>query len=142
MIEAFPSRTEDDLGQLTSGAGEITYDLGDVVLAEGAEPEGIYVVREGVVEVQRGREGSTIQVNSIGPGGVFGEMSFLDRGSASTTVVAAAEATIDRIPRAHVQGLLDGDDGFGRRFDHSLAITLSKRLRRATDLLVPVLLWE
>ena len=74
-------------------------------------------------------------------GELFGEMSFLEEAGASASVVADDEVEVDVIPGEHVRRLLDSLPGFAARFYHSLAVTLSERLRRTSRTALPPMSW-
>jgi len=106
-------------------AGKLVFQVGD--------PGGtMYVIRGGSVEVFfRDDTGERIVLEAPGPGEVFGELSFLDGGarSASVVVVEDLEALaldrddLDVLFRLHPQAGLD------------IMAAMGKRLRKSTELL-------
>ena len=72
----------------------------------------------------------------LGPGEVCGEMSFLENGRASVSVVANEEVEAYFIARATLQGMFRLFPHLASRFYRSLATNLSRRLR---DLIEPTL---
>src|SRR5262249_9450853 len=97
----------------------------------------------GYVRVERkdGRE-QGVAVARLGPGQVFGEMSFLEEAGASASVIADDVVEVDVVEGGHVQSLLTSDPGFSARFYHSLAGSMAHRLRRTTRAHVAGLLGE
>lgn len=56
-----------------------TFKTGDVIMKEGDQGAGVFVVTSGKVEVVRGAEGGRLQVlSTLGPGDFFGEMALFE----------------------------------------------------------------
>ena len=90
---------------------------------------------EGQVRIERTVGDKTVEIARLANGSVFGEMSFLDKAGASASVVADGSVGVIHIKNEDIDELIEGDPAFGSRFYHSLAITLSRRLR-ATNRIV------
>jgi CRP-like cAMP-binding protein len=76
---------------------------GEVVLAQGAPGDGLYVVLAGEVEVLR--DGGV--ADKLGPGDVFGEMSLLDSRPANATVRTVRRTSLLRLPATDVTDVLE-----------------------------------
>ena len=64
-----------------------TFKTGDVIIKEGDQGAGVFVVTSGKVEVVRGASGGKLQVlNTLGPGDFFGEMALFEGFPRSATV--------------------------------------------------------
>ncbi|MGE5233465.1 MAG: DUF1003 domain-containing protein [Acidobacteriota bacterium] len=115
----------EQLDEVQIPAGQVVFQVGD--------PGGtMYVIRTGAVEVFfRDDTGERIVLESPGPGEVFGELSFLDGGARSASVVVVedlAALAVDRqdldvLFRMHPQAGLD------------IMAAMGKRLRKSTELL-------
>jgi CRP-like cAMP-binding protein len=66
---------------------------GEVVFEQGSAGRQMYVVNTGRVNVLRSANGRQVQVGTLGPGDIFGEMALVDDLPRSATVVAAEEDT-------------------------------------------------
>lgn len=105
-------------------AGELVFQVND--------PGGtMFVIREGTVEVFfKDDTGERIVLDSPGPGEVFGELSFLDGGarSASVVVVEDLEALavdrddLDHLFRIHPEAGLDIIAAMGHRLRHTVEL--------------------
>lgn len=133
MSDIFHFLTGDDLRLLAEKAMRISYDAGEVVLSEGQRSHGIFVLRSGRVKVEKRSFNPPVLVAALGPGEVFGEMSFIDGQPISATVVAMEKSEVDVLAKAEVLSLLASVPGLSSRFYQSLALKLSERLRATTD---------
>ena len=66
------------------------YDAGETIFREGDEGHCMYVVQAGEVDVLLG----DALLETIGPGGVFGEMALIDKSPRSATAVARSDARL------------------------------------------------
>ena len=73
--------------------------------------------------------GAPVELARLRRGDIFGEVSFVDNEPTSASVIPGTDAEILVIDVDVIQSLLLGDPTFGRRFFHSIAITLARRLR-------------
>ncbi|HEY4219043.1 MAG TPA: cyclic nucleotide-binding domain-containing protein [Gemmatimonadaceae bacterium] len=132
MPTSLEQLTDADWALFLGRARRETFGRGDAILRQGDGRLALYVLKRGFARVERTDHGADIAVGSLGPGELFGEMSFLEGVAASASVVAADDVDVDVIDGATVQSLLMSDPGLSSRFYRSLALTLSSRLRRAS----------
>ena len=129
-----------DYRLLLETARRTTFRRNEVILAEGSQRQAIFVLQKGHTRVERAYFGKGVPVGRMGPGEVFGEVSFLEAAGASATVVADEDGVdVDVIEGARVHALLASDPGLSTRFYQSLATTLAHRLRRLVELVPPAL---
>jgi CRP-like cAMP-binding protein len=131
--------TDDDQRLLLERAQVRHFGRGEVILAEGSRSQAIFVLQQGFVRIERAHLGQGIAMARRGPGEVFGEMSFVERDSASASVIADEEVQVAVIDGADIQALLASVPGLATRFYQSLALTLSQRLRELTAFLPPLI---
>lgn len=137
------------------------YAVGEAVLRQGGErAEMIYVVAEGALRIERqlrvrasyrmdasgnplrttgegeAQERTRLVLQRLGRGSIFGEMSFLVAAQGTTDIIAEEDSEVVHIPRAAVQALMDEDVTFAGRFYHSLAVTLTRRIRQTNKLVI------
>ncbi len=133
MSDVFQFLTSDDLRLLAEKAKRVTYATGEIVLSEGHETKGIFVLRSGRVKIEKRLSKPPHTITTLGPGEVFGEVSFVDSQLASASVVAIEAAEADVLEKADVFSLLTSVPGLSSRFYQSLALKLTERLRATTD---------
>jgi len=129
-----------------------TFKAGQVIIRQGSQLVGIYVVIAGEVRVEHGfpvvrqvvvkkADGTqavektpgrlSVEVTRLGRGAIFGDMSFIDDSPTSASVSAIGDVETVFIDGGKVHTMLDRDPSFAARFYHSLAVVLSERLREA-----------
>lgn len=91
-----------ELERVATSALVLTYEDGDVIVPEGEDGLGFYIVLSGGVTVLR--SGETIA--SLGPGQFFGEISLIERGPRTATVVATGNTTCLGILRSFFRPML------------------------------------
>jgi signal transduction histidine kinase len=97
-----------ELSALRGAAQEQKFAAGQQIFKEGDNGDGVYVVRDGLVEIsglvdQRGR----FVFSQIGPGDIFGEMAVLENKPRSACAVARETATVYFIPHAEMLSLVE-----------------------------------
>lgn len=132
----------DDERLLLEKASEASVAAHEVLLEEGSRRQALFLLRAGTVRVERAHLGQDVAIARLGPGAIFGEMSFLESGPASASVVAETPVRVAVVDGRNVQSLIGSLPGFGTRFYQSLAVMLSGRLRDAAALLPPLLVEE
>src|SRR5436190_142050 len=82
---------------------------GTVVINEGEEGRGLFVVLSGELDVsRRAAAGSTVPLGGLATGDVFGEMSIVRNARTSATVVATRPATVLFLAREYVSRIVQG----------------------------------
>lgn len=123
-VPAFRGCSDRELAEVCRLVDEVSVEVGHTLIAEGTVARQAFVILEGLAGVMVGG----MQVASLGPGELAGEVAMLDRGSRTATVVAHTPMRLLAIgPGAF------GD--FARTPAAATAIsrTLAARLRRADD---------
>lgn len=71
------------------------YDEGETIIRQGAEPDGMFFLEHGMVNVQVELDGGkTVRLKKMGPGTVFGEMGLYTAGRRTASVIAAEECSV------------------------------------------------
>ncbi len=128
------SRLNDHDWEHMQECGDIeTFDVGDMILREGEASDTLFLVRSGEVRVERDIGGSMVELARVGAGGIFGEMSMLEKSAASASIVTIDPVEIVRLSNATIEVMIAEDEGFGLRFYQSLAVSLSAKLRATNE---------
>jgi extracellular factor (EF) 3-hydroxypalmitic acid methyl ester biosynthesis protein len=101
---------------------------GTIVVAEAETGDFIYLVLDGLLAVCSNSLGGR-EIARLGPGQIFGEMSFLEDRPASATVKTVEESHLLALPRRVLDVKLEQDPAFAGRLYKSLAIIAARRLR-------------
>src|SRR5664279_3838544 len=97
-----------ELASLHRVANERRYAAGKEIFKEGDEGDGVYVVRDGLVEISGLVDQKVRQVFSqVVPGDVFGEMAVIDSKPRSACAVAKLDTEVYFIPRAEMLALVE-----------------------------------
>lgn len=97
----------------------------ETIFREGDAGDGIYLVKEGRIEVSAVVQGERRALSELGPGEFFGEMAVLDNEPRSATIIAQSAVTLYFIPRVELLQQLDNSP----RLAISLLREFSLRLR-------------
>lgn len=100
---------------------------GSTIFSAGDRADAMYVVIEGEVRLSiRGKV-----VETLGPGGVFGEMSLIDRSPRTATAVALSDCRLAMIPEKRFLFMIQQTPNFALQIMRVIA----DRLRRMDDLI-------
>jgi len=122
----FRQLTPPELSVLQNMAREQTFGAGQEIFKEGDSGDGLYVVRDGLVEISgRVENKGRLVFYQVGPGDVFGEMAVIENKPRSACAVAKAEATVYFIPRAEMLARVERSPGLAL----ALLREISHRLR-------------
>ena len=98
------------------------YVAGDVIFTAGDDGHHMYVIQDGEVEVVVGDQ----VIDTVGPGGVFGEMALIDRSPRSATVRAKSDCRVVPIDETKFMNHVHRTPFFARQ----VMRIMNQRLRR------------
>lgn len=124
-IPLFLGCSPQDLEHLARATDEVRLADGTVMTRQGDIGREAFIIVTGSAEVLR--DGNRIA--ELGPGDVVGELSLLDGGPRSATVVTTAETDVLVLTRPAFNAVLDEMPTLA----HRLLVTLARRLRAAED---------
>ena len=101
-IWLFSACSKKDLTTIGRAADEVTVPAGRVLTEEGKPGHEFYLILLGQASVKRGRR----KVATLGPGRYFGELSLLDKGPRSATVVADTDMTLLVLGQREFSGVM------------------------------------
>lgn len=101
---------------------------GATIIAEGSTPQALYFVLQGLAELRIAALGEA-RVATLGPGELLGEMSLLEGGAASATVLALENVSVLALARDAVTDRCTHDAAFAARLYRAFARVIARRLR-------------
>ena len=128
-VTIFAGLPQADLKVIQEHVDESVVPKGTELAAQDRTPKQLVLLVTGSAEVKR--NGRTIA--TLGPGDTIGELSLLDGGKQTATVVADEECEILAVPVSEFRVLLTDAPAFARKLLKSLA----QRLREADSHLAP-----
>ncbi len=133
------SLSEDDLSVLTGLLREVTFETDDIICQEGDPADELYIVASGEVAVCKQLLGDQAKVlTSLRSGAMVGEVSLIDGGRRSATLLARRPTTVLALSRADFDKLFLARSPLAFRFVEIIAIDLSLRMRAAADLFAQI----
>ena len=128
-VELFAGLEKKDLQLLAGACRERTYSPGSKLIKQGDTGVGLYVITNGTVHITRANDPdkAELDLGTVGPGNVLGEMSLLDDLPRSANVTAVSEVTALLLPVWEFRTTLRSYPDIALR----LLATLSRRLRKA-----------
>ena len=122
-----------DLAQMVGPAARFRYEAGRIIMREGQRGVALFAVLEGRVAISIG---DTV-VEKLGTGGVFGEMSLVDRTPRLATAVAETECALLAMSRHMFLHLVKRSPKFGaallKAVGERAAFMASRRAERAAE---------
>ncbi len=110
---------------------------GGLVFAEGEPAHSMFIVREGELEIcKRGRNGAEFCLAVLQRGDCVGEMALIDIQPRSATARAVGEATLCVLDQQEIAKLYQTDLEIYTLLVLNIAREISRRLRRADQVLV------
>ena len=119
-----------DRAKLAASLEELSYDRGEVIFAEGARADGLYILREGLIE----RLSGGIRLAVLEPPAVFGDLALLRDEPRSATLVALTPCVLWRLPPERFTRLLRRTPGIGARFAAAVSNRLTSTQREVAEL--------
>ena len=93
---------------------KLTLPPGTVLFRQGDPGDAAYILDKGKIVIFQHVEGQRVELDSIKPGEIFGEMAVIDRSERMATAVASTESVVTRIPEPLFSAKLDGTHKFVR----------------------------
>jgi len=120
-VPLFSSCSTKDLEKVAKAGDQVTMPAGSVIIDQGQTGHEAFVILSGTATVRRNGK----KVASLGTGSMLGELSLLDHGPRTATVVCDTECELLVISQRHFLAILDEVPALG----HKLLATLAGRIR-------------
>ena len=122
-VPLFSALSKKELQTIGRASDEIDVEVGKVLCEEGKPGHEFFLILDGKAAVKRGKK----TIATLEAGRYFGELSLLDRGPRSATVVADSPMTLLVLGQREFSGILDQLPGVSRK----LLCSMAERLRDA-----------
>jgi len=130
-VHLFKNLSADELERLRNIAKERSFSAGAEIFCEGEPGDGIYLIRDGLVEISALVSGEQRRVLSqLGEGEIFGEMAVIEHCPRSATATALKDTRLYFLPRGEMLSLLQRSPAFAFNALHEI----SRRLRQFDQL--------
>ena len=116
-VPLFDGCSRKELTSIAKAGDEIKMTEGTLIIDQGQMGREAFVVLEGQVTVKRGGR----KITSLGPGGIVGELSLLDHGPRTATVVCDTDCNLLVIDQRHFRGVLEKSPTIAHKMMASLA---------------------
>lgn len=120
-VALFSACSKKELKRVAKASDEITMTAGTMIIDQGQTGREAFVIMDGDVTVKRNKR----KVATLGPGSVVGEMSLLDNGPRTATVVCDTECTLLVIDQRRFRGVIEDIPAIA----HKLLASLAGRIR-------------
>jgi CRP/FNR family transcriptional regulator, cyclic AMP receptor protein len=120
-VSLFSSCSNKDLEKIAKAGDEVTMTAGSLVVDQGQTGREAFVILKGSATVRRNGK----KVATLGPGSVVGELSLLDHGPRTASVVADTDCVMLVISQRQFLGVLDSIPALS----HKMLATLAGRIR-------------
>jgi CRP-like cAMP-binding protein len=130
--------TEHEMRRLLALMEACTARAGDVILHKGSPSRSLLLVEAGEVEVLDDAVGKALVLGRVGPGGVVGEVGFIDGKARTHHVRALVDCRLRRLAREGLLQLAKGDSDLFAKLTIALAQVVARRYRAAMEELEPV----
>lgn len=122
-VPMFSSLSQTELRTVGRLSDIVHYSEGDVICEEGTNGREFFLVMDGQAEVKKGKK----TIAKMKPGSYFGELSVLDGGPRSATVVAGSDMELLVLEQRQFSGLIRELPAIGAK----VLATMAARLRDA-----------
>ena len=129
-VAPFSELSPVDRARLAAALEEVTYDTGQVIFAQGARADGLYILREGLLE----RRADGIRLDVLEPPAVFGDLALLRDEPRVATLTALSPAVLWRLPADRFTRLLRRTPGIAEFFAANVSSRLAMRQQEVTEL--------
>jgi CRP-like cAMP-binding protein len=106
---------------------------GDVLIAEGAAQDSLYVILSGTLHIVSSAGNRPLLLASLGEGQSIGEVNLFDTDRASATAIVRSNALIWSLSRSELNGLIEADPDTGLPLLRGLLRQLSQRIRSMNE---------
>jgi CRP/FNR family cyclic AMP-dependent transcriptional regulator len=122
-VPLFAAASQKDLQKIAKASDELTVKKGRVLVDQGRPGHEFFLILDGEASVRRNNR----KVAALGPGQYFGELSLLDRGPRTASVVAESDMRVLVLGQREFLGVLDDVPGLA----YKILRIMAHRLRES-----------
>lgn len=130
MVPPFSELLPVDRARLAAALQEVHYGPGEIIYAQGAPADALYILREGSVE----RQSSGVTLETLEPPAVFGDLGLLRDEVRATTLKAITPAVLWRLPGDRFTRLAKRTPAIANFFAATLGGHLALRMQEVAEL--------
>jgi CRP-like cAMP-binding protein len=130
-IPLFDELSSGELSAIESILHRREYDPGEVLFHQGNPGVGMYIIREGTIEIVFESTGETLV--ELSDGDFFGELALLNETPRSATAVAKTESVLYGLFRPDLLGLVERDPSLGVQILLRMSQVISERLIQTNE---------
>lgn len=139
-IPLFNDFTDSELEEFLDLADPTIYNPGELIVRQGEEGRSMFYVVEGKLWVVQRKNGDFIELATLGPGEIFGELSLWDHMPRSADVQALSECTLLKVSDATLNALAGVFPRAAFKFLQGIVRVIGERLRKTSKRYVDSLL--
>jgi CRP-like cAMP-binding protein len=129
-VAPFSELSPVDRARLAAALEEVSVKAGDVIYAQGAPADALYILREGIVE----RRANGVPLEVLEPPAVFGDLALLRDEVRATTLQAVTDATLWPLPGERFTRLAQRTPAIATFFAASMCSHLALRMQEVAEL--------
>jgi len=127
--------TEKEWDTILKGSREISYKKGETIISQGkARPAGLFQISSGTCDIRKTLGDQTVHLETISPGAIFGEISYIlgtEASGASASIIACTDTTINFIEGYFLEQLFEYSPQIEGSFYGYLSKILAARIQLA-----------
>lgn len=133
-IPLFSSLSKKELKLLLEIIHNRTYVAGEFIFLQGDPGIGLYIVRDGEVEIRRKDDfGKEHSLANFSKGDFFGELALVDGEKRSASAVAVTDCRISVLFKPDLDEFIEKFPGKGIKILQGISIVLAERLRKLNE---------
>ncbi len=136
-VNLFSNLNEKELSIVAENSGFYTFKKDEIIFSEGRPGDGLYIVEDGEIIIQKIKNGETINIAQFIKGESFGELDLLDNKPMTATAVSESDSTILIYPSKgqNFRDVLNSHPEISARILHELLAIIANRIRSTNRLL-------
>lgn len=132
-VELFRNLTEEERFEISQTVEELSVNKDTIIFEYGTPGDALYIVKSGLVSIERIWKVNSIKLAEISSPGFFGEMSLIDDYPHSARAIAVENTVLLTIKRLDLDIILNWNTILGSKMWRVFSKVLSERLRNTNE---------